>query len=235
MKLHVTSNGHFVFCDDGAQIENARPATEEERTSLIDHMSREHEVAKARGVQAHHVSAAGIVVDGTLTLTLTLGTEAKATGDRILDEVRRALALANNRARVRMLGRLVDICADVVLRMPEVHEFLDRLYSAGQVSAIKGILGERRRGRPRTNILTQVTIVGHLKRQKLWTKESAKMYARRFSKSVAAVENDHSKYRRLLELYGSRFVDAAKLTHDRWRWPASSQVARGRRLSRRKR
>lgn len=219
MKLYVTTDGYFVMCDERCEIVGARPATAAEGSELLAWMTREHEAAKAIGVQAHHISAAGIAVEGSLNLSLTMNDEAKATGDKILAEVSSALNLRNERARARALGRLVDICADVVLRVPEVHDYLDLLYAEGRTSTIRGILGESRRGRPRTNVLSQVAIARHLKSRKLWTKESAAAHAQRFTKSVAAVANDYSKYHKLLELYGSRYVEAARLMHDRWQWP----------------
>lgn len=225
MKLFVTTNGQFIATDGGIQILDARPATEAERQRLVQAMTRDHEAAKALGAPGHHVSASGIEIDGRITLKLSMDEEARATGERVLAEVAAALELPDDKARSRRLGRLVDICGDLVLRVPAVHAFMNRLYEQKHHSMIKGILGERRRGRPRANVLAQVALVGDLKRRKLWTKDCAAQQARRFQKTVAALENDQSRFRSLLELYGSRFVEADKL-HDRpWRWPSLSKDA----------
>lgn len=228
MRIYVTASGQFVVCE-GMEILDARPATREEVDALVAYMTAEHVAALTAGVRAPHISASGVTVDGSLTLTLTAEPDAEETGNRILREVRSALSIRNKTERVRILGRLVDVCADVVLRIPEVHLFLDGLYRQGHISTIKGILGEPRRGRPRTNLMMQVAIVGDLKRRKLWTKDTAALYARRFSKSIRGVENDHSKYQSLLQLYGSRFVSANELTRDSWQWPGTQGLGtRGR-------
>lgn len=124
-----------------------------------------------------------------------LGThEAAAAATEIRDEALRAIR--RGESGVRKLAELahLDGC-DLVLRMPEVWDFLDWLKKRGDLQAIKRILGCGR-GRPRENRGYLVESMECLMESEgLSAAKAAKILARSFPGSPRTLQNAYAKAR----------------------------------------
>jgi hypothetical protein len=164
---------------------------------------------------------------GTASLTITLSVDDKArqAGSDVMQLARDVIAQYPKESSVRELARLAREFDDIVLRMPELHDFFDRLATEGDWRAMARITGEGRRGRPFSSPLYLVGLVDRVCEQFDWpvcraAAWLAAKYQAELHKGARAIENDYSRFKEIYDRkFGCRFVPPGVLLQGR---PAAS-------------
>lgn len=139
---------------------------------------------------------------------------------RVVDAVRHG---PDDEDAVRLLGLLVKQFPQATLRIPELHEYLQRLHQDGRRRAICRILGERHRGRKQEAAFEGflvVALVDMVLQEQGGSISKAAHVVQRYlgqmdpprSKSAPSICNDYSRYKALYDIKRAHFIPEHLLT-----------------------
>ena len=159
---------------------------------------------------------------GSVMNVLSGGDEAYQNGREVVELVREAIELGATETGIRRLGDLVKEFPQVVLRVPEFHEFMNWLLARGFDGAIGRIMGDAvRRGRPRADHFELVAFVKQVRKVHACGAAAAARWiatkwGARFGMDARSIQNVYSQREREFEIWLSQTVDASDLTSAAW-------------------
>ena len=139
---------------------------------------------------------------------------------------------AIKRSDIRRLAFLTHEFPEIVLRLPGFNDFMDHLYATRQDQAVSRIMGERAgRGRPPEEPKNYFYLIGVVdrvcEREGVSVARAAELVRERWcqhryigSLSARTIENIHSQYKHLFDLFQSgRYLPPDSLTDDAFKLP----------------
>lgn len=139
---------------------------------------------------------------------------------RILEAIRKG---PEDDGAVRLLGLLVKQFPLATLRVPELHEYVQRLHKEGRRQAVCRIFNDHHRGRKQEEVFEGfmvVSLVDMVMKESGGNISKAAAEAQRYlgqmnpprSKSVAAIRNDYARYKDLYDIKRGHFIPGELLT-----------------------